>query len=276
MWKKVLLGIAGFIILVVVLALVLTKSISDVVNKQLQALRQGDMITAYALTSKDFRNSTSLADFEKFVSNYPALKNNAKASWSSREINNGQGSLKGELIAIDGGVTPIEYRLVKENDEWKILGFSLKLSGATVSENAPKPAATNEPTAEEKIAKFREEGKDPKELAKGELHRIYMSDALNKDGNVDAPKLVIPKTAPKIYATVYIMHAKKGLKVAVQLVNTGTGGKIGPSVAVISQNGNVMRNFSFTNTDPIWPVGNYKINVITSNKQLGSVDFKVE
>lgn len=264
MWKKILLGILAFIVFVVILAFVLTKSISDVANKQLQALRQGDMVGAYALTSKDFRAQTSLEDFEKFVKKYPSLKNNLKSSWSERTINNGQGTLKGKLTATDGGVTPIEYHLVKENNEWKILGFSLHNAGATIDSDVSKEAA--KPVV----------APTKKDLAQGELYRIYVNDTLNKSGNVDAPKGIIPKTSPKIFTTVYILHAKKGLKVAAQLYCVTTGGKIGPSVATISQNGNIMRSFSFTNTEPTWPVGDYKIFVATANHQSAEVNFKVE
>lgn len=263
MWKKILLGILGFIVLVVVLAFVLTKSISDVANKQLQALRQGDMVAAYALTSKDFRAQTSFSDFEKFVNTYPALKNNKSTSWSEREINNGQGSLKGKLIALDGGVTPIEYKLVKENGEWKILGILIHRAGVNVESEVTEASKTSNTNS-------------AKDLSQGELYRVYVNDILNPKGNVEAPKGIIPKTAPKIYVTAYILHAKKGLQVAAGLYCVTTKGKIGPIKGIVSQSGNVMRSFSFTNTEPTWPVGNYKIFVATSNHQSAEVDFKVE
>ena len=253
MWKKVLLGIVAFVILVVVLVLFFTKSLSDVANKQLEALRKGDTIAAYSYTSKDFQSSTSLDNFKMFINSYPSLKNNKSASWAEREINNNMGKLKGSLVAVDGGVTPAEYHFVKENKEWKIIGIQLTASGAST---APSTSATD--------------------LAQGELFQVLVNDTLNNEGNVDAAKGIVPTTAKKIFTTVYVLHAKNGLKITAELVRVENGGRIGPVEATVTQDGNIMRNFSFTNTAGNWPSGDYKINVKTSNNQMATVNFKVQ
>lgn len=273
MWKKIILGIVAFIILVVVLALVFTSSITSVADKQLTALRHGDMVAAYALTSKDFRNSTSLAEFEKFVNTYPSLKNNQKASWSAREINNGQGTLKGKLVAMDGGVTPIEYHFVKENEEWKIIGISLHQSGATTitSQSEATSSTVNPPATSAPVSST-----NPKDLAKGQIYRVLVSDQQSASGSVATSKGIISISAPKVFVTTYILKARKGLKVSAEMVYVRSGSKIGPSVAVITKSGNIIRDFSFTNTQPTWPVGDYAINISTSNNQHATVNFKMQ
>lgn len=252
MWKKILLGVGAFVVIVITLALLLTSSITDVANKQMDALRKGDTVKAYSYTSKDFQGYTSLADFEKFFDKFPSLKNNKKAKWSDRKIENNTGILKGSLIANDGAVTPVEFHFVKENSEWKIIGIQLHPTGAQASSS-----------------------QGAGDVSLGEIYQVLVSDAQNRSGSVDATKTVIFANAPKIFVTVYVLHAKAGLKVTAEMVRVENGAKIGPSEATITQSGNVMRDFSFTNTASLWPEGDYKINVTTSNHQSASVNFKV-
>jgi len=258
MWKKVLLGTVAVIAVIIALAVFFTSSITDVANKQLDALRKGDIVIAYSYTSKDFQSHTTLAGFTSFVNKYPALKNNQKSSWSERSINNNIGTLKGSLTAINGAVTPIEYQFVKENHEWKILGILPNQIGAFT-----KPVSEIKPSV-------------PADVSQGEIYQVLVSDAINADGGISNSKLVMPPNAPKVFAVVYILHAKVGLKVTAELVREANEAKIGPVEAIVSQAGNIFRSFSFTNTAPSWPAGNYRINVSTSNNQVASVNFKIQ
>lgn len=129
-FKKVIIGIVVFIFLIVFLALRATKGIVDVAQNQLTALRAGDVAKAYTYTSQDFQKATSLEDFKQFVQAYPSLSQNKQASFTSREIENNLGTLKGSLEAKDGAVTPIEYQLIKEGGQWKILSLQLEPTGA--------------------------------------------------------------------------------------------------------------------------------------------------
>lgn len=267
MWKKILLGIVIFIVLVIGLVFFFTKSLTEVANKQLDALKRGDMTAAYSCTSKDFQATTSMADFTAFIDKYPSLKNNASASWLKREISNNIGTLSGSLKSVDGAVTPIEYRFVKENGEWKVLGILVNPTGAQiVNPSSSQSMSTSSATTPEAKA----------ELAKGEIYQILVSDMVNNSKSVDQNKAVIPTNAPKIYASVYVLHAKKGLKVTAELVRLENGAKIGPSQAIISKDADVIRDFSFTNTGPSWPEGDYQINVTTSNNQSSTVQFSIK
>ncbi|MCL5260488.1 MAG: DUF4864 domain-containing protein [Gammaproteobacteria bacterium] len=288
MWKKILIGVGVVIVVAIVLAIYFTQTLSDVAGKQLEALRNNDLIRAYAYTSRSFQRETSLKDFESFVNRYSALKNNLKSSWSDREISNNLGTLKGTLTAIDGAVTPIEYRFVRENNEWRILGILLHETGARViaetptsaepaapvtsatpQHAAPTPAVSNEISGPAQPSVIEDK-------SQGEIYQVLVSDVQGKDGSVDATRQIISMGAPKIFASVYILHAKVGLKVATELVRVANGAKIGPNIAIVSRNGDIIRDFSFTNTAPSWPAGKYKINVATSNGETASVNFQIQ
>jgi len=122
-WKKVLLGIVLFIVAVVALALFMTSGLDKPVQHHFAALRAGDVIGAYSDLSIAARQQTSLDDFKAMLTNNPGLTHVTDESFSSRETNNGQGQLVGTLDIEGGGKLPIEIRLVKENDEWKILAY---------------------------------------------------------------------------------------------------------------------------------------------------------
>ena len=53
------------------------------------------------------------------------LKDVAEHSFSNRSLENSVGKVSGTLTSPTGGVMPVEYQLVKENEAWKILYISL-------------------------------------------------------------------------------------------------------------------------------------------------------
>jgi len=126
LWKKIALGVVGFIVVVVVIALWATSGVIEPIDHQLAALKRGDLQAPYAETSTGFRDTVSFEKFEAFVKQYPALSHNASNSFSSRSANaDGTGSAKDSLTDDHGGVLPVQYKLVKENGARKILGIHL-------------------------------------------------------------------------------------------------------------------------------------------------------
>ncbi len=125
-WKKFLIGTAVVVALAIGLAFFATSGLIGPVDRHFAALREGNILAAYAETSQAFRSSTSLEEYERFVKANPILTQVTKHSFSERKVENGIGYLSGKLTTANGGVQPVVFRLVKENDEWKILAISLK------------------------------------------------------------------------------------------------------------------------------------------------------
>lgn len=269
MWKKILLGILAFIAIVLILAFILTRGLAGVASMQLTALRNGDIKAAYSYTSSEFKANTSEAEFAQFVDIYSVLRNNKSASWSSRERKDNTGTLKGTLTAQDGMVVPVEYHFVKENHEWKIIGILVRQSQAVM------PQSQDSKAQETKTISDKDAPKDLNQAA-GEIHQVFVSDEPGRSGSIEENKSVIDAKSPKVYVSVYIAHAKPGLKVDATFVRLENGAKIGPSSAVVSKGGDIIRDFSFTNTEKTWPAGKYRINIITSNSQGASVDFEIK
>ncbi|TSA45115.1 DUF4864 domain-containing protein [bacterium] len=143
LWKKILIGIGAFILLIIILAFAATSGITSVAEKQLNLLSSGNTKAAYELTSQEFQRTVSYDDFMNYVNRYAVLKNNKSHNFTSRETNGDTGKITGTLEAKDGTVTPVTYQFIKENKDWKILSLDLSsAAGATESGKGTADSAT--------------------------------------------------------------------------------------------------------------------------------------
>lgn len=121
--------IAAFILFFVFIFLVVwffVGGLATVAQDQLTALRAGDYEKAYSYTSSEFKKEVSFDDFKQFINENPSLKTNISASFPEREVNNNYGTIKGTLRFSDDTKMPIEFQLIKEDGNWKIIYIDLK------------------------------------------------------------------------------------------------------------------------------------------------------
>lgn len=267
--KKVLIGcliaLALFIlgiIGIIAIAMFATSGINDVANDQLKALRGGDVAKAYSYTSKDFQAATSLDQFKAFVDEYPSLKNNESSSFASRSIENDQGTLEGSLKSKDGGVTPVTYKFVKENDEWKVLSIELKPSGAAIKEEVGE--TTTQPAEQPALAKS------------PSIFDVRLSDAVGENGVVETGKVEFKTDTAEILVSAYVEAAKKDMTVSALLTYVPSGDKVGPAENKVSEDGDIISNFSFTKPTKGWPTGDYKVTINLSSGETKDVAFTVK
>lgn len=168
-WFKLLTFLAVLALIGVTAGILLTESWVDVIDKQLEALRQEDISKAYYdYTSKDFQATTSLDQFRQFVQSYPVFLNNQSAHFTQRSIEHNIRTLKGKLSSQDHVETPIEYKLIKEDSKWKIL--SVRLIKPSSIQNAK--AADH---AEDLIEIVKVQLNDIQENKIGEAYQAYAS-----------------------------------------------------------------------------------------------------
>lgn len=137
MWKKILLGLAVFIGLIVGLAFWATSGMSSVADNFFNLLTQKNYTTAYnEYLSSDFKGKTPLSKFIDYVktNRFDDIK---ETNWGNREINGNLGELEGSLVTKNGGAIPIKLKLVKANDNWQIYAITKPQSGIS-SENSLK------------------------------------------------------------------------------------------------------------------------------------------
>lgn len=139
-WKKLLMH-AGIMTVMALLALPFVfyskNGLETAVSDQVSALRHGDIAAAYACTSSEFRYVTSLEEFTSFVEHYKSLGDNASIKFtSSLDKGDDTGVVDAIVRSKEGEATSINYLLVKEAKEWKILGMEIVPTEVAEEENS--------------------------------------------------------------------------------------------------------------------------------------------
>jgi hypothetical protein len=122
-WFKCAIFLALLGLIAVTGGILFTETLVDVVEHQLKELRVNNISKAYDYTSKEFQKNTSLEQFRQFVEDSPIFLQNHSGLFTQRSIEEHIGTIKGELISENHQATPIEYHVVKEDGQWKILSI---------------------------------------------------------------------------------------------------------------------------------------------------------
>jgi hypothetical protein len=125
---KILLGIAGFFILAIAAIFYFTADMVTLTDEFFTAVKNKDMKKAYTYLSEDFQASTSQSELENYLEKNRISKFK-EASWGSRSINGGRGTLIGSITTESGGVVPVTLSFVKGENGWKIYSIQKPSSG---------------------------------------------------------------------------------------------------------------------------------------------------
>ena len=258
-WPKILGGIIAFILLAVGLAFYFTSGMVEVVEKQLAFLRHGNLKGAYDLTSKDFQKSTSLEQFQAFVKRYPSLAQNQGHTFTTRTTEGTTGTLKGTLTARDGAVTPVEFQLVKEQGEWRVLFIEMRATGlGTGTKGEEKSEEVGAPELANIITCAGVTGEDTRPV------------------NITAH---FKPESPEIHVVATVKNARSGTKargvwIAVDAIETPNY-EINSTELVLEQAGTATFHFQLSRPTNGWPPGHYKMDLYIDGKLAGSAPFAV-
>lgn len=122
---KVILIILAVLAVIIASLLYFTSGLTAAAQEQLAALKSKKIEVAYHMTSSEFQKSTSLDQFKSYVEKNPILENYKSVSFTERSMDNGSGYLSGTIENSDGTQMKIEYRLVKEDNKWKVQAMQL-------------------------------------------------------------------------------------------------------------------------------------------------------
>ena len=131
----VLVGV-GIWALVYFIALAPLDAASNSATRVIELVRDGKTEEAYNLTYSDFKNATSLSEWQQFVNSYPVLVANKSVNFTDKEYKNDNADVFGAIEARDGTKAQIHMILVKQGDEWKVKGLELLPAGTV----RPTPA----------------------------------------------------------------------------------------------------------------------------------------
>ena len=122
--------------------------------------RSGNGPEAYAMLSQEFKRTTSAQQLEEFLK-VSGLNQVEKASWTSRNIRSGQGAIEGAVTTSAGSAIPLKISFVKEEGQWKILGFRKTQAGIqdASSQTGQSPIASSQaslPPEQEQLSLVKE------------------------------------------------------------------------------------------------------------------------
>lgn len=226
---------------------------------QLNLLKQGKYEAAYKITAKSFQEATTFEVFEAYVKNNTVLSDYKNFNFSKIEQKNGNGYLKGVIEGEDGGKMNAEYQLTKENGKWKIQAVRLTPIGLDSSE-ATMQTTDNGSTTQTHPS----------------IHGIMISDEADQDGYVEETKPVVPRSAKKIYTTVMIISTQPDINVEAVLKHLPSGVVLGPIASQTTKAGNIMKAFSFTRDQQLWPAGEYEIDIKLSSGDAKVLTFEIK
>lgn len=272
-WKigLIILGVVVvLVIIIIVIAMWATSGLLTPIEGQLKALKAGDINTAYSYTSNQFQQATSLEQFTTFVNQYPSLKSNKDYSFTNRTNENGIGTVDGKLTAADGTVVPVEYKLVKENNEWKILGIDINPTGGTNNTSSSPTPQTNQTNQTGS-----QTNPTTPTISVNKINGILVSDVLDSRGVVVTNKDVISKNTKEINATVYI-NVTKPAQLGAALVKADTNEVVATVKRDMTTTGDMIYNFIFPLKTAAWTPGQYLIYSETSTGDTGQVVFTIQ
>jgi len=120
----IIVALIAITIVLMTLSLSAANALLVPIEEQLSSLEKGGTEAAYNLTSEEFKKSVSLEEFNNFVKTNPILSSKNNRTFKEKIIQNDAGLVKG-LISSEatGGALFVEYNLIKENGQWKIIHF---------------------------------------------------------------------------------------------------------------------------------------------------------
>lgn len=135
-WFKILLGLIIVGVCVAIGMALFSRDMTDTVTDQLKAIKADKIPEAYFdFTSKAFQETTSLKQFSEFIKTYPEIAHSRSIRFIDRKKDDDTGDLQAMLTTDQGNEIPIQYKLVKEGEQWKIL--SIKLEAKTKKAFSP-------------------------------------------------------------------------------------------------------------------------------------------
>lgn len=141
----ILAGIGAIVVIAIAAVFFFTAGMVDKADEFFTHIKSNNYDQAYSLLSQDFQSNTSMNDLKAYISKN-SLNNFKEASWESRSINGGRGTLTGSITTESGGVVPITLNFVKGESGWRI--YSLQKPSSGIQEET---AAIQIPTEQEQV-----------------------------------------------------------------------------------------------------------------------------
>lgn len=221
-----------------------------IIENQLEAIRNNDIKKGYQdYTSNSFKEATSFSDFEAFVHKNLVIEKNKGSNFTNFNIEDEVGTLEGTLSSASGEIVPVKYRLIYENNGWKILSINILYSMQT---STKKDQAL-------------------------EFSKIQIGTEVDLRGIVRNPITELKSAEQdKITANIYVHNGSKGVRIEAILEHVNSASKTTPVFTTLDHDGDSIISFVFTPPTQGWPKGEYKLHITASMGSKTDFSFQVK
>lgn len=230
------------------------RDLINVIEAFLAALRSKETVKAYELTSKEFQYANSQNDFDLFFTKHPEFAQSQSSRFEKETFNNAIATFSGHLILADNKIMPVEFDLVQQDGQWKILHlYALPLENAPQeSQNASSNAKTFEFT------------------------NLQLGTKVDDEGHILNPTQVFKTDAGDIFARLAIRNGTAGMEITLTLRHIESGSTLKPVSAKLNDNGDDTLTFLFSPPPKGWPKGSYQMRAASSSNVFKNFTFTVE
>lgn len=233
-----------------------THDLIDAIQNFLTAIRTNALSKAYKeFTAEHFRKENSLAEFQDFIKTHPEIVKTHSASFEKLMFNNNIATFAVVLFITDTQVVPVEFDLLQEKGQWKILHI------------IAYPQREIDPTKK----KITPESNVPKI----EFTKAIIGTKINDEGVIQDPATTLKKPGD-IYVNLNIHNGIAGTHFEVILRHVDSGSEIPAVHASVVEDGNSIVTLVFSPPPRGWPLGNYQIKAASDNEIFKTFVFKVE
>lgn len=223
------------------------KALESVVNSQMSAIHSKNIDKAYLeYTSKGFKETTSLKDFESFLAIHPYISNYKSLTLPQLTFNGNIAVLSGTITANDQHAYPIEYQFAKEGDSWKILHINVLTEGSQ------------------------------KEKGSLEFSKILIGRTISHQGLVQDPQTILKADQNDIYINLFVKGGIAGTKIEMKFEHLQSGSKIPTISTTLIDSGETIVTFVFSPPPDGWPRGLYQLQASSSTGTEQIYSFKME
>jgi hypothetical protein len=132
-WGRwIALGCVGLVVLAALFGALMffivkkaTAGPEEVVQQFLAAAAAGDYATAHDFFSVPLKEAQPLAELTASIEANPTLFEVTDTTFNERSVDLNGARLAGTVTIAAGTKVPAEFRLVKENDVWKLIGYNI-------------------------------------------------------------------------------------------------------------------------------------------------------
>ncbi len=225
------------------------EEVNKSITNQINALREGDLSKAYyAFTSKQFQEAASFETYEKYVKRHEELSNNKKVDIEDVSFKPNFAAANVLLTSNNGDSQSYLYRLVYENNKWKILSIKMVREGDEIAE------------AENALM----------------ITKIEVGTQINLNGLVTNPSTTFLPDDMELTVNVHLQNGQPGDLVEAVLEHMKSSSTIPPVTAKLDKAGESVVNYIFSAPTQGWPTGSYKLHITTSTGESEEYDFNVK